>query len=228
LATGSAAIVPSQWLPFRDAFWVLNSLTDLKGMRAQRRDCLDRGETPRWAVVGGGLIGCEVASDLRKAGDQVEIFHLMDRLMERQLSMESSESLLRHLNAMGIQTHLGEKVSRFERTADGRVAIESDRRREIFHGVIVATGFRPRIELAQSAGLKTDRGILTDGYLHTSHESIYAVGDVAQLPDGAIYAFVLPIRNQALWLARHLTTPSQAPWAPPTFKPVVKVHGWKG
>jgi NAD(P)H-nitrite reductase large subunit len=95
-----------------------------------------------------------------------------------------------------------------------------------FDGVIVATGFAPRVELARDAGLATARGIATDGWLRTPDKAIYAVGDVAEV-EGRLYPFVSPIRSQALWLAQHLERPSASAWSPPAFTPVIKVHGFK-
>jgi NAD(P)H-nitrite reductase large subunit len=95
-----------------------------------------------------------------------------------------------------------------------------------FDGVIVSTGFVPRIDLARDAGLPTGRGIVVDDRLRTADPSIYAVGDVAEI-GGKLYPFVSPIRSQALWLAEHLLRRTDAPWAPPAFQPVIKVHGFK-
>jgi NAD(P)H-nitrite reductase large subunit len=97
--------------------------------------------------------------------------------------------------------------------------------RTLYDGVIVCTGFAPRIELARDAGLATAQGIVVNGYLRTEDPAIYAVGDVAQV-GGRLYPFVTPVRSQALWLAEHLARRTQAPWQPPAFTPAVKIHGW--
>jgi NAD(P)H-nitrite reductase large subunit len=52
------------------------------------------------------------------------------------------------------------------------------------------------------------------------------VGDVAELPNGKIYAFILPIRSQAHWLARYLAGQEQDGWMPPVFTTKAKVHGF--
>jgi NAD(P)H-nitrite reductase large subunit len=64
-------------------------------------------------------------------------------------------------------------------------------------------------------------------YLQTSDEHIYALGDVAELPNGKLYAFILPIRNQALWLAGFLTGQEQNAWTAPVFTTKAKVHGFE-
>ena len=96
-----------------------------------------------------------------------------------------------------------------------------------FDAVIVSCGFKPRIELAEQVGLETQRGILVNEYLQTSDENIFALGDVAELPDNKLYAYILPIRNQALWLAAYLSGQEMDSWKVPTFSPLAKVHGFE-
>jgi NAD(P)H-nitrite reductase large subunit len=95
-----------------------------------------------------------------------------------------------------------------------------------YDGVIVSTGFAPRVELAQDAGLAVARGIVVDEYLRSADSAIYAVGDAAEVR-GRLFPFVSPIRSQALWLAEHLEGRAPAAWTPPAFEPVIKVHGFK-
>ena len=211
LATGSAARVPPALLPFRANFLTLNSLDDLLTLRHRRAKLLARGRTPRWAVVGGGLIGCDIASDLHKAGDAVTLFHREARLIELQLSESQSEALHRHFAALGIEVRFNQDLNELPYG---------------FDGVIVATGFAPRVELAKEAGLACNRGIVVNEFLRTSDPGIYAVGDVAEI-GGRLYPFVSPIRSMALWLAEHLEGRAPGPWNPPAFTPVIKIHGFK-
>ena len=210
LATGSAARVPPALAPFRPAFLTLNSLDDLLTLRGRRERARRRG-VPRWAVVGGGLIGCELASDLDKAGDAVTIFHREARLMELIFSEAQSRALHEHFAGRGIEVRYSQDLNRLP---------------EGFDGVVVATGFAPRVELAKEAGLETRRGIVVDARLRTADPHIYAVGDVAEV-EGRLYPFVSPIRAQALWLAEHLEGRAPGAWQPKPFPPVIKVHGFK-
>jgi NAD(P)H-nitrite reductase large subunit len=213
LATGSAARIPPVLAPFRPQFLTLNSLDDLLTLRRRRRKAIDRNARPRWAIIGGGLIGCELASDLNKAGDAVTIFHREARLLELQLDEAQSRALHEHFRSSGVEMRYNQDVREiFPRT--------------LFDGVVVSTGFAPRIELARDAGLATARGIVVNPYLRTEDPAIYAVGDVAEI-GARLYPFVSPIRSQSLWLARHLAGSGDAPWTPPRFSPVVKIHGFK-
>jgi NAD(P)H-nitrite reductase large subunit len=224
LAQGSAAFIPPPFRPYHELFFCLNNLVDLKKLRRFRQGLLAQKKQPAWAIIGGGLIGCEVASDLSVAGDQVTLYHAMDRLMERQLVMEDSVTLLKVLKASGVKVLLSQSVQGFSKRGE-KVCVHTDATVE-FDALIVACGFKPRTELAQQAGLETGRGIKVNQQLQTSDEHIYALGDGAELPNEKLYAFILPIRNQALWLAGFLAGQMLTSWEPPAFNPKAKVHGF--
>lgn len=225
LAQGSSAFVPPPFRPYEKLFFSLNSLTDLKAMRKFRQPFLSQNIHPHWAVIGGGLIGCEVASDLAVAGDKVTIYHAMDRLMERQLTPEDSALLLSVLQASGVEVLLNQSVQNFA-DEGGKLCVKTEATAE-FDALLVSCGFKPRTELAQAAGLAVGRGIKVNPYLQTTDDAIFALGDVAELPDGKLYAYILPIRNQALWLANHLAGQDQGPWSPAPFTTKAKVHGFE-
>lgn len=222
IAQGSAAFIPPPLRPHQPLFFCLNSLADLKVLRQFRQGYLDRNRPPHWAIIGGGLIGCEVASDLAVSGDKVTLFHMMDRLMERQLEAEDSLRLLETLKNSGVDVLLNQSVQSLAEEGD-KVSVITETAIE-FDGAIVACGFKPRTELAERAGLDVGRGIKVDDCLQTSDPDIFALGDVAELPNGKLYAYILPIRSQAQWLAGHLTGQESPPWNPPVFTTKAKVH----
>ena len=222
LATGSAARLPPALASSRPQFLLLNSYDDLLTLRRRRARVLARGAKPRWAVIGGGLIGCELASDLDKAGDAVTLFHRESRLIERVLGEPQSEALRQHFAALGIAVRFGEDV----RAVSAGFVVSASGEAGPFDGIVVATGFAPRVELAKDARLQTARGIVVDDYLRTADPAIYAVGDAAEVRS-RLYPFVSPVRSQALWLAEHLLGRAGSAWRPPAFTPVIKVHGFK-
>ncbi len=223
LAMGSAAFIPPPYLAYQDNFYLLNSLLDLKKLRHCRQSLLDKNLRPQWAIIGGGLIGCEIASDLALANDQVCIFHVMDRLMERQLQQDDSETLLNVLQTSGVNIRLNQTIKEIKSIED-KVLLTTDSDQTEFDSIIMACGFKPRTELAAQAGLATDRGIKTNQFLQTSDPKIYALGDIAQLPNGKLYAFIKPIRDQALWLASYLSKQQKQSWQAPDFNPSAKVN----
>lgn len=225
LAQGSAAFIPPPFRPFEKLFYGLNSLTDLKVMRSIRQTFIDQNIKPHWAIIGGGLIGCEVASDLAVAGDKVTVYHAMDRLMERQLVAEDSAALFGVLTNSGVEVLLDQAVQSFGEAGEKK-CVTTDANIE-YDAIIVACGFKPRIDLAEAAGLEVGRGIKVNDFLQTSDAAIYALGDAAQFPSGKLYAYILPIRSQALWLANHLAGQEQAAWVPAPFSTKAKVHGFE-
>ena len=222
LAPGSAARIPPVLAASRPHFLTLNNLDDLLTLRRRHAKSRAGGRTPRWAVIGGGLIGCELGSDLRKAGDAVTIFHREPRLLELQLDAAQSHALHEHFVAQGIEVRYRQDV---RGVFSGRV-LTAEGEFGPCDGVIVSTGFAPRVELAEDAGLPVARGIVVDEFLRTADPAIYAVGDAAEV-SGKLFAFVSPIRSQALWLAEHREGRAQGAWLPPAFEPVIKVHGFK-
>ncbi len=226
LAPGSEAFVPASFQRFMPQLRFVNSLDDLIGLRHLRDQAIAKAARPSWAVIGGGLIGCEVASDMARAGDAVTLIHALPQLMERQLEDADATRLANVLKDQGIRLHLEAMVENI-RGSDGTLEIET--KGEVlgpFTGVVLATGFKPRIQLAQAAGLKTGKGIAVDEWLRTSDPHIFALGDAAECEDGKIYAYVLPVRQQASWLARFIAGQESSAWAPPDFKPRAKVHGF--
>ncbi|MDD2661626.1 MAG: FAD-dependent oxidoreductase [Methylococcales bacterium] len=225
LATGSSAFIPPPFRPYTELFFCLNSLVDLKALRKFRQSLLNQNRKPDWAIIGGGLIACEVASDLAVSGDHVTLYHAMDRLMERQLAADDSVLLLEVLQKSGVKVLLNQDVQGFAKQED-KACVKAGLTAE-FDALIVSCGFKPRTGLAELAGLETGRGIKVNQFMQTSDESIYALGDVAELPNSKLYAFILPIRSQAHWLAGFLTGKDQQSWTPPNFTTKAKVHGFE-
>jgi len=197
LATGSRPIrlrVPGMELPgvvtFRD-------LGDVATIEAAAR----RGA--RAVVIGGGLLGLEAAHGLAKAGSQVTIVHLMDRLMERQLDARAAGMLKKALEARGVTVHLNaETVGIYGKGRAQAVELKDGTQIEA-DLVVVAAGIRPNVELAHGANLGIDRGILVDDHLQTSRPGIYAIGECAE-HRGVCYGLVEPAYEQARVLAAHL------------------------
>ena len=197
LATGSRPIrlsVPGMDLPGVMTFRDLGDVAAIEAAAAQRRKVV---------VIGGGLLGLEAAYGLAKAGSQVSVVHLMDRLMERQLDARAAAMLRRAVEARGIAVHLNaETVAIRGRQRAEAVALKGGA--EIEAGlVVVATGIRPNIDLARSADLTIDRGIVVDDHLLTSKAGIHAIGECAE-HRGVCYGLVEPAYEQARVLAAHL------------------------
>ena len=177
----------------------------------------------RVVVVGGGLLGLEAAYGLAKAGADVTLIHLMDRLMERQLDAPAAgllKTLVERkgvkilLNANTARIHGDEAVKRVE-LADGRM-LDAD-------AVIFAAGIRPNVALAKEAGVTVNRGIVVDDSMATEADGVYALGECAE-HRGTCYGLVEPAYEQAKVLARHLAG-SEASYAGSVLSTNLKVSG---
>jgi nitrite reductase [NAD(P)H] large subunit len=157
----------------------------------------------RVVVIGGGLLGLEAAYGLAKAGADVTVLHLMDRLMERQLDPRAALMLKRAVEAKGITVRLSAETARI--VGNGRVEAVELKDGSIIpaEAVVVAVGIRANAELARSAGLAVERGIVVDDRLETGVAGIHAIGECAQ-HRGICYGLVEPAYEQAQVLARRL------------------------
>jgi NADPH-dependent 2,4-dienoyl-CoA reductase/sulfur reductase-like enzyme len=132
-------------------------------------------------VIGASFIGLEAAASLRARGLEVDVVAPGARPLERVLGPELGEFIRGLHEEHGVRFHLGRKPARFE---DAAVVLD-DGSRLSTELTVVGVGVRPRIELAQSAGLEVDQGVLVDAYLQTSAPGVYAAGDMASWPDAA-------------------------------------------
>jgi len=154
----------------RDAMWILEFLQP--GMRC--------------VVIGGGLLGLETAGALAARKADVTLLESYDWLMPRQLNRQAGEILKSHVEQLGVVVRNNAHTR--ELPGDERVAgVElSDGRTIPADLVIVATGVRPNSHLARRIGLVVNKGIVVDNRLTSSHESVYAAGDVAE-HQGVLY-----------------------------------------
>ncbi len=157
----------------------------------------------RAVVIGGGLLGLEAAYGLMKAGAEVSVVHLMDRLMERQLDNEAAGLLKAALEERGIQVVLNaesEAVQGRRKVAGLRL---KDARNIPADLIVMAVGIRPNVRLARGADLSVNRGIVVGDDLATSDPDVYALGECAE-HRGTCYGLVEPAYEQARTLARTL------------------------
>jgi 3-phenylpropionate/trans-cinnamate dioxygenase ferredoxin reductase subunit len=141
-------------------------------------------QAERFAVIGGGFIGSEIAAALAASGKQVVMLFPEAGIGGRVFPPDLAAFLNGFYRQKGVEVLPGELVVGVE-TGQGRSVVKTrnahnHREREITVDAVVAgMGIRPNVELAKGAGLQTDDGILVDRSLRTSRADVYAAGDVA-------------------------------------------------
>lgn len=157
----------------------------------------------RVAILGAGLIGCEFANDLAIASYEVDVIDLAPQILGRLLPSEASQALQDKLSEAGIRWHLGTTVQSLDKTADGLAVTLANGKMVVCDVFLSAVGLKPRLELAQKAGIKTGLGIQVDRKLETNVQNIFSIGDCAEV-DGLVLPYIMPIMQAARALAPNL------------------------
>ncbi|MGZ8917563.1 MAG: NAD(P)/FAD-dependent oxidoreductase [Methylobacter sp.] len=177
LATGGRP----RHLPFGgDRIIYFRTLPDYRHLRA----LTETGH--RFAVIGGGFIGSEIAAALAMNGKEVVMIFpgkdIGDRIFPRPLAQFVSD----FYKQKGVEVLAGEEIVGLETRGNQSVLKTRTNREIMVDGVVAGIGIEPNVELAQSIGLAVDNGIIVDEFLRTSHPDIYAAGDVAAFYNPAL------------------------------------------
>jgi NADPH-dependent 2,4-dienoyl-CoA reductase/sulfur reductase-like enzyme len=156
------------------------TLADYQRLRA----LTERGQ--RFAVIGGGFIGSEIAAALAMNGKDVALLFPGAGISGRAFGPELAGFLNTYYQQHGVEVLPGETAQGLERRG-GQLALRTSGGRELLvDGVVAGIGIEPNSALAQAAGLAVDDGVVVDALLRTSHPEIYAAGDAASFVNPAL------------------------------------------
>jgi 3-phenylpropionate/trans-cinnamate dioxygenase ferredoxin reductase subunit len=167
----------------QDNVLALRSLDDARAI-AQRL-----AAAQRVVVIGGGFIGLEFAAVARKLGKDVVVLEAADRLMSRAVSAQLSHFYAQLHARHGVQLELNAQVTQIPGSEGRANAVRTADGREFGADLVVlGVGIVPNVELAQSAGLACERGVVVDACSRTADVAIVAAGDCTarRLPDGSL------------------------------------------
>ncbi|WP_182263496.1 NAD(P)/FAD-dependent oxidoreductase [Rhodococcus sp. UFZ-B548] len=176
IATGSSPRVPS--FPGTDILGVetLRTLEDVQRLRQ------DWEPGKRLVIMGGGLIGCEVATTARKLGLEVTVLQASDELLERVMGRRIGSWCRARLQEIGVTVALRTGVAGFEGKDRLNAVIGTDGRRFPADSALICIGAEPDVQIARQAGLACDRGISVNDSGETASAGVFAAGDVASWP----------------------------------------------
>jgi len=189
LANGASPFVPPIKGVELEGVKTLRTIADANAILEASKD------TARVVCIGGGLLGLEVAGAIAESGGEVVVLEAQPWLLPRQLDERASQHLQKRIEAqkvrvlLNVQTEaiLGDGCVEKVRLADGR-ELPADL-------VVISAGVRPNLDLALSAGVNANRGILVDSAMRSSVKNILAVGDVCEF-NGKVYGQWIPANSQ--------------------------------
>jgi len=190
VANGASSFVP----PIKGAesrgVFSLRTLDDAQAILGYLKD------HRRVIVIGGGLLGLEIARAIRSQGAEVEVVEFFDRLLPRQLDVQGASLLRSQIEGLGIRVRLGvvteeilgpDEVRGIRLKGGGEIGADM---------AVIAAGVRPNLDLPRGAGLTTDRGLVVDDRLRTNEPRVFAAGDGVQ-HRGKVYGIIPASFDQA-------------------------------
>jgi NADPH-dependent 2,4-dienoyl-CoA reductase/sulfur reductase-like enzyme len=155
----------------------LRTETQARGLAAELR------QSQHLVVIGGGLIGLEVAASAAELGVRTTVIEMMPRILARVCDEETGARIDAEHRRRGVDLRLATALAGAAVAPDGRIAITTGGGETIAADiVVVGTGAKPDDRLAAASGITCDNGIVVDEHCRTSDPAIFAAGDVVRFP----------------------------------------------
>ena len=224
IATGSRSALPRDYDTSLAGVFTMRTRQDADGLTNYLNQLVPTSAPRHVVVVGGGLLGLELAASLGEIGVKSTVIHRGSRLMNRQLDGTASSLLHEELTDRGIDVFYNDEVKyitgqqRVEglRLTSGRV-LTCD-------AVILTIGTTPNVEIARKSGLDVQRGIVVNAYLQTSDPAIFAIGEVAEF-EGQLFGITAAAEEQAEALCAYFNGDVQSFYRPTLSMNILKMEG---
>jgi ferredoxin-nitrate reductase len=206
LATGSRPFIPENAQLHLPGRFTIRKKEDADRLKNYLDDTNLVPEEQHVVIVGGGLLGLELAAALKHKKVKITIIQRASRLMERQLDRISSKLLAEEVQLRDIQIYFDNEVSTvFETDNPNEIEIALKSGRIITANAIVYTiGTIPNIEIAKESGISCGRGVKVNQYLQSSIPNVFAIGEIAEF-NNQLFGITSAAEEQADVLANYMT-----------------------
>ena len=197
LATGARSFIPPVPGSDKKGVYALRTAEDALEISANCR------RTTSAILIGGGLLGLEAGYGLARRGLNVHVVEFFDRLLPRQMDPAGAKKLQKNLEGLGFSFYLGARSKEIlgQEKAEGLLLEDG---REIPGGMVLfSAGIRPNLDLAQSMGLDTDKGVKVDDRMRTGLAGVWAAGDLIE-HGGRIYGIWPAAKEQGNVAGRNM------------------------
>ncbi len=206
VATGSRAFIPNDVRLDLPGRFTMRERGDADRLKRYLLETGLPNEKQHVIIVGGGLLGLELAAALRKRDVNISIVQRAPRLMERQLDPIASRLLAEDVIERGIQIYFDNEVSTVFEEKESKNALNvalKTGKTLCCNAIVYAIGTRPNIDIVKEAGISTRRGVVVDPYLKTSDPNIFALGEIAEF-ENALFGITSAAEQQADIAANYL------------------------
>ncbi len=218
MATGSRASVPKN-VPALPGIFTMRNRTDADNFK---KHISPNGHV---VIVGGGLLGLEMAASLREIGIKITIVQRVSRFLNRQLDELGSRLLHEEMVDQGCDIYYDDEVQLFYgRSKLTGVGLKSGRKINC-DAMILAIGTTPNLEIARDCGLVCKRGVIVNERMQTSDPDIFAIGEIAEFK-GTLYGITAAAEQQAEVMARYISGDIASYYKGSLFMNIIKIHGF--